>query len=346
MTSFIRNRWYAGVWSHELAPGPQGIKPIGRKILGEDVVFYRTATGKAVALESACPHRFVPLEYGDIMGENIKCKYHGLQFGPDGKCAVDPGNDKPPAMGVKSYPVEERDGMIFIWIGDGEPTVAAPDFLIRGEGYGGALRNSLPIKANYRFMIDNLADDAHATHLHSLLNTEKHDARPKTIVTDLDDRVVSVTDLHDTSCIPLFRPFMKGPGNVDQRIVLTWFDPSVVNIKAGVVEIGGDLKNTTGVDSIHMITPETESSSRYFWMFQRNAGTDDHLLTTKMDQQLKHIFQNEDAWMAEAQQRYVGDREFMDLKPALLPQDKMSVVIRRRMARLLEEQQTSVVEVK
>jgi hypothetical protein len=65
-----------------------------------------------------------------------------------------------------------------------------------------------------------------------------------------------------------------------------------------------------------------------------------------MDQQLKHIFQNEDAWMAEAQQRYVGDREFMDLKPALLPQDKMSVVIRRRMARLLEEQQTSVVEVK
>lgn len=339
MSSFIQNRWYAGAWSHELAPGPGGVvKPLGRKILGEDIAFYRTATGKAVALESACPHRFVPLEYGDVMGQNLRCKYHGLEFGPDGKCAVDPGNDKPPAMGVKSYNVEEKDGMIFIWIGDKDPTYPAPDCLKKDADYGGALRNHLRIEANYRYMLENLSDDAHATHLHSVLNTEKHDQRPKAVVTDEGNTAQSVISFYDTSCIPLFRPFINRPGNVDQRIKLTWFDPSYVRIKSGVREIGGDLENTIGVDSTHLLTPETESSSHYFWMFQRNAGLDDHNLTAIIDKTLSNIFKTEDAWMAEAQQRYVGDRKFEDLKPALLPQDKFAAIVRRNVNRLAAEE--------
>jgi phenylpropionate dioxygenase-like ring-hydroxylating dioxygenase large terminal subunit len=341
MSSFIRNRWYIGALSQELAPGPQGIKPLGRKILGEDIAFYRTATGKVVALQSACPHRFAPLEYGDIIGENLKCRYHGLEFGPDGKCAKDPGNAKPPAMGVKSYPVAETKGFIFIWIGEEEPT-EVPTYLNHPPEYGGALRNHLVIQANYKLLLDNLADDAHATHLHEFLNTEGHDARPKTNVEDNGETAVSVIDILDTSCIPMFRPFMKKPGNVDQRVVITWHEPTTFNTKSGVQELGGDLENTIGVESIHSITPETETSSHYFWMFERNVGLDNHLLTAKMDQQLAHIFKAEDAWIAEAQQKYIGDKDFFDLKPALLPQDKFSVVIRRKVEKIAKEQQIDV----
>ena len=83
--AFLRNQWYAAAWADEVQT-----EPIGRKILGEDIALYRTASGKAAAIGSVCPHRFAPLEYGVVIGENLKCKYHGLQFGPDGALQCDP----------------------------------------------------------------------------------------------------------------------------------------------------------------------------------------------------------------------------------------------------------------
>ena len=88
---------------------------------------------KRAAIGSVCPHRFAPLEYGVVVGENLKCKYHGLQFGPDGECNVIPAGVRSPNMRTTAYPVAERDSMIFVWIGDDDRVVEAPGTLDVGD---------------------------------------------------------------------------------------------------------------------------------------------------------------------------------------------------------------------
>jgi hypothetical protein len=69
---FIRNDWYIAAWGSELGSGPEA-KPLGRKILNEDVVLFRDQDGKVAALENRCAHRGVPLSCGEIVEKGIQC---------------------------------------------------------------------------------------------------------------------------------------------------------------------------------------------------------------------------------------------------------------------------------
>ena len=70
---FLMNQWYAAALPRELTN-----KPLGRAICGQAIVMYRTASGRAVALDDRCPHRYAPLSAGTCAGENIQCPYHGI----------------------------------------------------------------------------------------------------------------------------------------------------------------------------------------------------------------------------------------------------------------------------
>ena len=72
---YLKNAWYVAGWSREFDR-----KLAARKILGENVVFYRQQDGAIVALEDACPHRKLPLSKGSIRGDEVICGYHGLAF--------------------------------------------------------------------------------------------------------------------------------------------------------------------------------------------------------------------------------------------------------------------------
>lgn len=91
--------------------------PIKETIFGTPMVIFRTESGQVAALHDRCPHRFAPFSMGMVVGENIECPYHGLQFGTDGGCALNPHGDYkiPQAARVQSFPVAERDGVIWIW---------------------------------------------------------------------------------------------------------------------------------------------------------------------------------------------------------------------------------------
>lgn len=83
------------------------------------IVFLRT--GETVtALSDRCPHRFAPLHLGKVVEGVIQCAYHGLRFGLDGKCVFNPhGDGKIPELArVEAFPVETRDGQIFVGLGD------------------------------------------------------------------------------------------------------------------------------------------------------------------------------------------------------------------------------------
>src|SRR5258708_11615516 len=111
---FLMNQWYAAALPSELTS-----KPIARTICGEVVVMYRTASGQPVALADRCPHRYAPLSAGTCAGDNIVCRYHGLVFDPTGACARIPHQPTiPQKMRVRAFPLVERWGWAWIWMGD------------------------------------------------------------------------------------------------------------------------------------------------------------------------------------------------------------------------------------
>src|ERR1700742_2218064 len=109
------DHWYALAWSDELKAG----KTLGRRFAGEPIVLYRGTSGRVFALEDRCAHRQVPLHLGVVMGDELKCHYHGWAYDCSGKCVDVPylGKDRLP-NGVKSYPCREIDGLIFIFPGN------------------------------------------------------------------------------------------------------------------------------------------------------------------------------------------------------------------------------------
>jgi renierapurpurin 18,18'-hydroxylase len=152
--------WYAVAWSDELQVG----KTLGRRFAGDPIVLYRGSSGKVFALEDRCAHRQVPLHLGVVMGEQLKCHYHGWAYDCSGKCVDVPylGKERLP-NGVKSYPAREVDGLIFVFPGD--PALAEnrlPKTLGSSQRKDYKTRRlNREVACHYTFMHENLFDMNH-----------------------------------------------------------------------------------------------------------------------------------------------------------------------------------------
>ncbi len=153
---FVRNAWYVAATSAECGSE----RPLARTLLGEPVVLYRTPQGQPVALEDRCCHRLVPLSLGDIEEGGLRCRYHGMKFDPAGKCVEIPGQaDIPPAMRVRNFPLVERHGFLWIWLGDAAQ--ADPDLIVDCHWNGApgwpTASGYIHYQANYQLIADSLA---------------------------------------------------------------------------------------------------------------------------------------------------------------------------------------------
>ena len=163
----IKNYWYP------VAPGWQvGNAPIGLTRLSEQIVLWRDHDGKVHALEDRCPHRGARLSLGWNLGDRVACWYHGIEVDGAGTVKKVPAVSACPLEGqscVKSYPVEEHAGAIFLWFGDDahkEPTpLSLPEELVGAE-YAQFLCVS-NWKCNYQYAIDNVMDPMHGAYLHA-----------------------------------------------------------------------------------------------------------------------------------------------------------------------------------
>jgi nitrite reductase/ring-hydroxylating ferredoxin subunit len=110
----IPNGWFAVAWSRELHAGD--VKPL--HYFGEDLVLFRTRSGKAQVLDPYCPHLGAHLGHGGrVMGETIRCPFHGWQFdGASGACTHIPYCERiPPKARVRAWDVQEKNGLVWVW---------------------------------------------------------------------------------------------------------------------------------------------------------------------------------------------------------------------------------------
>lgn len=165
----FRNYWYPAMPSRRVKG-----KPVGIRILGEKVMFVRHE-GKCYALENRCAHRGVPLSAGrcNFPGTStISCAYHGWTYDlTTGECvgALSDGPDSPIVgkVRVRTYPVEERKGLVWVYIGDGGPPRLAedvPEELLEERAVMEVRVTERP--GNWRLAAENGLDPCHAAYLH------------------------------------------------------------------------------------------------------------------------------------------------------------------------------------
>ena len=306
---FPKNTWYVACTPDEIDE-----KPLGRKICGESIVFYRGAQGQVAALDDFCPHRGAPLSLGTVTEGKLVCGYHGLEMGCDGKTIAMPGQRVRGFPAIRSYPVVERHGFVWVWPGDAaladESKIKHLEWHDNPDwAYGGGLFH---IACDYRLMIDNLMDLTHETYVHatSIGQKEIDEAPCKTTVEG--DQVITSRFMENITAPPFWKMALRGNNLADDVPVDRWqicrfTPPSQVMIEVGVAHAGKGGYDALPAHKaysvvVDFITPETETSIHYFWGMARKFNPKDKALTASIREGQGKIF-SEDLAMLELQQR-------------------------------------------
>ncbi len=159
---YLRLFWQPIYRAEDLKPG----RAVPVKVMSEDFTLYRGQGSSVHLLEFRCAHRGAQLSIGKVEGEALRCLYHGWKYDGAGRCVEQPAEVKPfcEKIRLQSYPVYEYLGLIFAYLGEGEPP-AKPAFKEFEEE--GVLLVPPPyvVPCNYFNQIDNNGD-MHAPFLH------------------------------------------------------------------------------------------------------------------------------------------------------------------------------------
>lgn len=168
----LRRYWQPAALADELA-GNRPVVPV--RLLGEDLVLFRDEDGALGLIGRRCPHRGVDLCYGRLEDNGLRCPFHGWHFDRTGQCVEQPGEPEGSRMfeniRTAAYPVVEKNGVIFAYMGPGEPP-AFPNF----DCFRAPSTHVFAFKGlwecNWLQALEVGIDPAHASFLHRFLEDE------------------------------------------------------------------------------------------------------------------------------------------------------------------------------
>ncbi len=307
---FIRNTWYVAAWDIEVPE--DGL--FERTLLNEPVLLYRDSQRRVVALENRCCHRAAPLHLGRKEGDDVRCMYHGMKFAPSGACVEIPGQPQIPAKAcVRSYPVVERNRLVWIWMGD--PALANPDDIVGYPWHDSPSWRMKPgyihYQANYQLIVDNLLDFTHLAWVHptTLGTSSAADLKPQIERDTAGSGTLTITRWYLDDEMPnLHKRVAKFEGKVDRWQIYQWSPPALLRMDAGSAPAGtGAPQGTRAPEALQfrhtsIQTPETDGTSHYWFCQARNFELDNDALTEQIFRDVVAAFE-EDRTMIEAQQK-------------------------------------------
>ncbi len=158
----MRRYWQPAALVDELA-GNRPVKPV--RLLGENLVLFRDDKGRYGLIERACPHRGTDLAYGRLENGGLRCAFHGWLFDVEGQCLETPAEPEGSRMCAnirqKAYPVVEKSGILFAYMGPGEPP-AFPHF----DCFAGARHPHLRVQGHDRLQLAAVARSRHRSGPH------------------------------------------------------------------------------------------------------------------------------------------------------------------------------------
>lgn len=330
----MKNAWYVAAFANEVSE-----RLLARRILGAAVVFYRTRAGVPVALEDRCPHRSVPLSLGKVVDDTVRCTYHGIRIAADGACVRVPCQDTIPRRAqVKTYPVADRHGFTWIWMGDAglvDPKTI-PDVYCLDHPQWEACTGYHHIAADYRLMNDNLLDLSHESFLHD--KTIGNEAVAEAPVTTQvgEDEVRVHRDILGCEPPPFYVKATGFTEPINRWHTSIFQPPSYVLIENGSYPASGRREDALERRVVHLMTPETEKSCHYFWGVARQYELGNSELTRYIREGTASTF-DEDRDMLEAQQRALDEAGAPPFSVALAT-DSGPIQARRMLDRLIQRE--------
>ena len=162
--------WYPAIAASQVRPG----KMTAQIMLGLPLVLCRNRQGQPFAFRDICPHRGMPLSFGHFDGNRLECSYHGWQFGMNGQCRhipalIEGDTLQPEKIGVTTYPCQEQDGYIWVYVPDASDTNTVVPEVPRLPLYSDQYR-FLHISTTLKCTLDDgivgLMDPAHGPFVH------------------------------------------------------------------------------------------------------------------------------------------------------------------------------------
>ena len=171
--ALMRRYWQPAALVDELSGTNRPVKPI--RLMGESLVLFRDDAGRYGLIERACPHRGTDLAYGRLENGGLRCAFHGWLFDVTGKCLETPaepdGSNLCANIRQKAYPVVEKSGILFAYLGPGEPP-AFPHFdcFVAPDTHTFAFKGM--IDCNWLQSLEVGIDPAHTSFLHRFFHDE------------------------------------------------------------------------------------------------------------------------------------------------------------------------------
>ncbi len=323
MSDYVRNLWYMAAWAEEVPDG--GF--LSRRLLDRLWLIWRLSDGAIAMMEDRCPHRFVALSKGSREGDRIICGYHGLGFDGAGRCVHSPFPEVQPKARIPTMPAVERHRAIWFWPGD--PAVAdpvmIPDFAYL-EGGRKAERGHLVIKGHYELMTDNLMDLTHAEFIHreSFGTNGSIFTGKQSVKMDDSGAIWNNWDIEGAEPPGWAAPMLVAGAKVDQWLHMRWHAPASMDLRIGIAKAGTSRADmiVPSLRNPHIVTAETQSTSHYFY---------DHAPGKAEAAQARRVFLEEDEPMIESAHSGLGEQDFWDARPLILPSDAGAVRARRRL---------------
>ncbi len=337
---YLREAWYLAAWAEEIKPG----ELFHRTLLDEPVVFYRLRSGAIAALHDRCPHRFVPLHLGKLENDIIQCAYHGLQFDCSGKCVHNPhGSSK--AAATRPYAVVERDGLVWIWMGESAEAKLelVPDFShMSGLPETAGSQGYLWTECNYKLVADNVMDLSHADFLHADSVGGGAFTAARQHVEEMGDAVHITWECRHDKAPPIYDQFLAVPGQpVQFRTEVRWRAPGIMNLDITITPCGGGPLQALQTHNAHIVTPETATTTHYFFWLTRQFHMEDAQINAHRHTAMMRAFSTEDKPMLCEQQRAMGTDDLFSLRPVLLPSDAGAVRARRKLEQRIRDEQAA-----
>lgn len=299
--AFMTNCWQVAAHSAEV-----GHALLKRTITERSLLLYRQVSGAVAAMEDRCPHRYVPLSLGRLDGDVVQCGYHGMRFRSDGACVGVPGQTIIPGKArVRVFPIVEKHRFVWIWMGDADRADPAlvPDFHWMDGGDWAVAEGYHHIRANYRLLVDNLLDLSHETFVHPETIGTAAVADSPVAVSVIDKKTVRAhREMPGCSPPPQFVALAGFDGPIDRWQTTLYTPPGFCVIEVGAVPAGSnDPSRGFEARILNLITPETHTSSHYFWGHARNIRPDEDALTKVIQHSVLETF-DQDKVVLEAQQ--------------------------------------------
>jgi phenylpropionate dioxygenase-like ring-hydroxylating dioxygenase large terminal subunit len=261
----IKGLWYVALPGRDLKAGAMTAKTL----LGEPMLFGRTASGEVFALRDACPHRGIPLRYGTFDGTSVQCCYHGWRFDKTGTCVEIPSLREGQQMDLSkictpSYPCAESQGLVWVFVPRAGETPAEagfpapplmPDF---DAAEGPRFHCMLPFHCSMDHAAFGLMDPTHAAYVHTSWWFKKgaRKLRPK-------EKIFAPSEL-GWSMVRHELP----PQNIAYKILGTPVTTEISYMLPGlrIENIRGSKMQATGLTAITPVSEGETEVHQFFWV--------------------------------------------------------------------------------